>query len=303
LPRGEAGPASPPPWLVLHGDGDELQPLDRGLRLAEEANAGFVTMAGAGHCSGNRDPVRFNLLIREFADEILGWRPRRRTWIRAQARPRRVLFVPGSRAALERDVDIADALRLRRPGLLVEWLAGEPLAAELRKRGETVHEASVEMPQVAEATRDLFDGWWDSDEMHFLRFMILLDASADETIDLVVADGAWGIDHHLHDNPELKHWGYAWVTDAIGWAPGRRDDDRRRHLKADANVEMVAQIERYPRIRDHALFTGSLQDVPDVPFGPGLPSTRAWARSRFTFTGADRERSFNIAADCLAELL
>lgn len=283
------------PWLVVHGDGDELQPHSRAERLAEEAKGTLVSMAGADHCSGNRDPVRFNLLIREFIEEILPWRPKRRTWTRAQARPRRVLMVPGGAGlgTVRRDLRIADALRRRRPDLRVEWLAAEPARAMLSAYGAAIHPASAGLPSMAQhfehAARDYelddFAAWRGSDEVDFLDFMILNDLVKDEPFDLVVADGARGIDHHLHENPELKRFAYAWVTDVVGWLPETDADDRRRYLVADANAEMLEQLERYPRVRDRALFLGDLEDLPDRSFGEELPGIREWARDRFVWTG------------------
>ncbi len=283
------------PWLVVHGDGDELQPHGRAARLAEETHGSLVTLEGAGHCSGNRDPVRFNLLIREFTEEILPWRPRRRAWTRARSRPRSVLMVPsdGGLGTVRRDLKIAKALRGRRADLRVEWLAPEPARSMLRCHGETIHPASAALPTAAEHLEraagdyelDAFAAWRDSDEVHFLDFTILNDLVTDEPFDLVVADNAWGLDHHLHENPELKRFAYAWLTDVIGWLPGADADDRRRYLMADANAEMVEQVERYPRIRDRALFLGELEDLPDRSFGDELPGIREWARDRFTWTG------------------
>ncbi len=283
------------PWLVVHGDGDEVVPHARAERLAEEAKGSLVTLAGAGHCSGNRDPVRFNLLIREFVEEIVPWRPKHRTWTRAQARPRRVLMMPGAAGlgTVRRDLKIADALRRRRPSVQVEWLASEPARTMLAAHGEAIHPASADLPSLADHFEqaaghhelDDFAAWRDSDEVQFLDFMILNDLVSDEAFDLVVADYAFGIDNYLHENPELKRFAYAWITDVVGWLPGRDADDRRRYLMADANAEMIEQVERYPRVRDRALFLGELEDLPDRCFGPGLPNIREWARHRFTWTG------------------
>lgn len=283
------------PWLVIHGDGDHLQPHARAERLAKEANGSLVTFAGAGHCSGNRDPVRFNMMVREFVEEILPWRPRRRTWTRAHNRPRQVLMVPGGAGlgTVRRDLKIADALRQRRPDLRVAWLASEPARSALAAHGQTVHPASVHVPSMAEHLEhaagryelDAFAAWRNSDEVHFLNFMILHDLVADEPFDLVVADGAWGIDHYLHENPELKRFAYAWLTDVIGWLPEGDADDRRRYLVAAANAEMLEQVDRYPHVRDRALFLGELEDLPDRSFGDGLPGIREWARGRFTWIG------------------
>lgn len=80
-----------------------------------------------------------------------------------------------------------------------------------------------------------FRTWRSSDELHFVDFMVLNDLVADEPVDLVIADGAWGIDHHLHENPEMKQFAFAWLTDFVGWIPEPDADDRRRCLMADAN--------------------------------------------------------------------
>jgi pimeloyl-ACP methyl ester carboxylesterase len=291
------------PWLVVHGDGDQLQPLARAERLAEETKGSFVTFVGAGHCSGNRDPVRFNLLIREFTEEVLGWRARRWTWTRARSRSRRVVMVPAGPGTLNRDMETAAALRQRFPDLRVEWLAAEPASSLLLLADETVHPASADLPPSPERVDDAFAVWRQSDEVHFLTFMILHDIAAEEPIDLVVADGAWGIDHHLHENPELKRFAYAWLTDAIGWIPEPGADERRRFLMADANAEMLEQVEHYPRIRDRALYLGEPSDLPDAHFGAELPVVSDWAARHFTFTGPMTEGGVARAADRLAELL
>ena len=124
------------------------------------------------------------------------------------------------------------------------------------------------MPAVPdEAPADRFDAWRNADERQFLSFMIVLDAVRERPVDLVLADAAWGIDHHLHENPELKGWAYAWLgdADAVAWHPEPEADDRRRHLMADANAEMLEQAQRYSRIRDRSIAFGSIDDVPDVP--------------------------------------
>jgi predicted glycosyltransferase len=116
--------------------------------------------------------------------------------------------------------------------------------------------------------------------------MIFNDVAAQEHLDLVIADGAWQVDYHLHENPELKRFAYAWLTDVIGWLPMGEGDSREASLVADANTEMLQQVERYPRIRDRALYLGNPADLPAASFGAGLPSIREWARKHFSFTGA-----------------
>jgi hypothetical protein len=45
------------------------------------------------------------------------------------------------------------------------------------------------------------------------------DVVRDEPYDLVVGDEARDVDHFLRDNPELRRFGYAWLTDFVGWLP------------------------------------------------------------------------------------
>ena len=56
------------PVLVVHGDEDGIVPYAEGVALAAATGARLVTFAGSGHCLQARDPVRFNLLLREFAE-------------------------------------------------------------------------------------------------------------------------------------------------------------------------------------------------------------------------------------------
>jgi predicted glycosyltransferase len=48
---------------------------------------------------------------------------------------------------------------------------------------------------------------------------------------------------------------------------------------------MIAQIERFPRLRDRALFVGDPADVVPHRFGPGLPEIRAWTEAHYRFPG------------------
>ena len=58
------------PVLVVHGSDDAVRSHAQGVALAERTGGALVTLAGAGHFPHNRDPVRVNLLIRQFVDGI-----------------------------------------------------------------------------------------------------------------------------------------------------------------------------------------------------------------------------------------
>lgn len=305
------------PMLVIHGGNDAVTPLERGARLARETSASLVILDGAGHCSGNRDPVKFNLFVREFVESILSRRPKVTNWTRALTRQRRVLFVPsgaGLRTAL-RDMAIADGLRALRPGLQIEWLAAAPIRQLLEERGEAIHPASEELmseaahPEQEDGVHRLpsFEAYRRLDEILFVNFMVFNDVVAQEPIDLVIADGALQIDHYLHGNPELKRFAYAWLTDTVGWLTVPEGGEREALLTADANAEMLEQVERYPRVRDRAIYVGDPADLPAGAFGSGLPAIRDWTREHFILsgpiTGFETPEATRTVASTLADLL
>ena len=58
------------PALVIHGDGDLIRPHAQGAALAEATGGTLVTLEGAGHLPQARDPVKVNLLLREFVESL-----------------------------------------------------------------------------------------------------------------------------------------------------------------------------------------------------------------------------------------
>jgi pimeloyl-ACP methyl ester carboxylesterase len=64
--------ASRCPVLVVHGTKDQVSHVRRGKALAAATGGGLVVMEGAGHIPMARDPVKVNLLIREFVESLGG---------------------------------------------------------------------------------------------------------------------------------------------------------------------------------------------------------------------------------------
>jgi pimeloyl-ACP methyl ester carboxylesterase len=58
------------PMLVIHGDQDAVVSYTRGIVIAEATGAPLITIIGGGHHNFGRDPVKTNLLLREFIDRI-----------------------------------------------------------------------------------------------------------------------------------------------------------------------------------------------------------------------------------------
>jgi predicted glycosyltransferase len=282
---------------VVHGDEDKIRPYATGVRLAELSGGQLVTMEGSGHVPHVRDPVRFNLLLREFIASLgppPGPRPSR-SWGHALRRRSRALYVssPIGLGHARRDVAIAKQLRALRPELEIDWLAQDPVTRVLAAEGERVHPASALLANESahiesEATgHDLhaFQAIRRMDEILLSNFMVFNDVVADGDYDLVVGDEAWDVDRLLHENPELKRTAFTWMTDFVGWLPmpdgGRREAD----LTADHNAEMIEQIARFPRVRDRAIFVGNPEDVVPERFGPDLPEIREWTGAHYDFCG------------------
>jgi pimeloyl-ACP methyl ester carboxylesterase/predicted glycosyltransferase len=283
------------PLLVIHGDQDQLQPWDRGARVAELTGGRLVTLEGAGHGPHARDPVRVNHLIRSFADEVYGAPPRRDRWVRGRLRPRRALFVssPIGLGHAWRDVAIADQLRRRVPDLEIQWLAQSPVTAVLERRGETIHPASASLAsesghfdrEAGEHELDAFRALRRMDEILCANFMVFDDVVSEDAFDLWIGDEAWDVDYFLHENPERKTAAYVWLTDFVGFLPLPEGGAREAELTADYNAEMIEHVERFPRIRDRAIFVGEPADVVPGSFGPGLPEIRAWTERHYDFCG------------------
>jgi pimeloyl-ACP methyl ester carboxylesterase len=302
----ELAPRIRRPVLVVHGSDDAIRPHSAGAALAKLTGGTLVTFDGSGHAPHARDPVRFNLLLRDFACAT----PPATRWARGRRRPRRALYVssPIGLGHAQRDVAIADQLRKLHPGLQIDWLAQHPVTAVLAARGERIHPSSAYLAseshhiesESAEHDLHCFYAWRRMDEILLANFMVFHDVAGAGDYDLWIGDEAWELDYYLHENPEQKRAAYAWLTDFVGWLPMPDGGEQEGFLTADYNAEMIEQVARYPRVRDRAIYVGSPGDIVADSFGPGLPLIRDWTAEHFAFSGyitgfdpgelADRER-------------
>ena len=164
---------------------------------------------------------------------------------------------------------IAAELRRLHPDLEIDWLAQHPVTSVLEAHGERIHPASAWLASesahiAAESTGhelNAFQAIRRMDEILVANFMVFHDVVEAGEYDLVIGDEAWDVDYYLHENPELKRTAFAWLTDFVGWLPMPAGGDREAFLTADYNAEMIEQVERFPRIRDRAIFVGDPDDI------------------------------------------
>ena len=294
------------PTLVIHGDDDRIVPLERGERLAQLTGGELLVLEGGGHLPLVRDPVPVNLAIERFVERFRPAPTGRRTWTRCARRGKRVLYLssPIGLGHARRDLAIARELRNRHPAVEVDWLTQDPVTRFLEQAGERIHPASAWLAsesghiEAESGEHDLhcFQALRDMDEILVANFHVFHDVVEDGDYDLVVGDEAWDVDHFLHENPELKRAAYAWLTDFVGMLPmtggdrgpfaGAVDPERREAaVAADVNAEMIEHIERFPYVRDRAIFVGDPDDIVPDRFGPDLPGIREWTQAHYDFAG------------------
>jgi pimeloyl-ACP methyl ester carboxylesterase/predicted glycosyltransferase len=279
------------PVLIVHGDRDGMADLSRGIALAEHTGGQLVVLEGSGHAPHLRDPVKINLLLRDFVKPA----PPPRRWVRGKSRRKRVLYIssPIGLGHAQRDVAIADELRKLHPDLEIDWLAQHPVTRVLQAAGERIHPASALLAnesshiesESAEHDLHCFQAIRRMDEILLSNFMVFHDLVRDEPYDLWVGDEAWELDYYLHENPEQKHAAYVWLTDFVGWLPMPDGADHEAFLTADYNAEMIEHIARFPRVRDRAIFVGNDSDIVPDAFGPDLPLIRDWTREHYSYAG------------------
>jgi pimeloyl-ACP methyl ester carboxylesterase len=279
------------PVLVIHGEDDAHSSVTRGIALAEHTGGRLVLLEGSFHAPHVRDPVRVNLLLRDFIKPA----PPPRRWVRGKSRRKRALYIssPIGLGHAQRDVAIATELRKLHPDLEIDWLAQHPVTRVLEAAGERIHPASELLAnesahiesESAEHDLHCFQAIRRMDEILLANFMVFHDLVRDEHYDVWIGDEAWELDYYLHENPEQKQAAYVWLTDFVGWLPMPDGGEREALVAADYNAEMIEHIARYPRVRDQAVFVGSPDDIVPDTFGPQLPLIGDWTREHYRFAG------------------
>ena len=168
---------------------DAVRPLATGAALAEATGGTLVTLEGAGHCPHARDPVKVNLLLRDFvcraaAAGAAGARAARAPQARAvrlladRPRPR-----PARRGDRRRAAPAAPRSRDR----LARAAPGHRGA---RGRGERIHPASAELAnesahiesESAEHDLHCFQALRRMDEILVANFMVFHDVVRERAV-------------------------------------------------------------------------------------------------------------------------
>jgi len=191
-------------------------------------------------------------------------------------------------------------------GLEIDWLAQHPVTTVLDAEGEHIHPASrwlsSESGHVAsEASgHDLhcFQALRRMDEILVANFMVFQQVVEEGCYDLVIGDEAWDVDYYWHENPELKRGRNVWLTDFVGYLPMPDAGPPEAFLTTDYNAEMIEHIDRFPWVRDRAIFVGHEPDIVPDTFGATLPAIRDWTTQHFPIPVTSLASRHRIRTSC-----
>jgi pimeloyl-ACP methyl ester carboxylesterase/predicted glycosyltransferase len=300
------------PTMVIGADEDRIRTLEEAKLLAEALGAPFVVAEGCGHPVHSRFPVWFNLLVKDFIDKATPFYANKvepiRTWRRALARPKRILYLssPIGLGHARRDAAIAAELRQLVPGLEVDWLTQSPVDKILAPRGEKllpackqlISEIAHQESESHDHCQPAFPIMRNMDTIMVNNFHVYLEAMEAKKYDLVIADEGWEVDFFLHEHPEHKRAPFVWTTDLVGMmptaepgepfdpkAPRFKDRAYEEEICTDYNREYVHHLERFRHVRDLSLYIGDREDIPLGSLGRDLPDIRDHVYEFYEFSG------------------
>ena len=291
--------ASRCPVLVIHGDDDEIRPTPEVPRSPSSPGARCVTIDGGGHGPHGRDPIRVNRRDRASSSTTVASR-------RDGDGPGLVPRAVGRAGAVPLVADRARPRPPRRrhrrtscarchPDLQIDWLAQHPVTTRARdarrarppgvgvaRQRVGAHRGRGGRARPPRLPGDPADGRDPRQQLHACS----TTWSSDEHYDLVIGDEAWDVDYFLHENPELKRFAFAWMTDFVGWLPmpdggdARGRADRRLQRRDD---RAAGPLPARPRPLD--LRRRSRRHRARRVRRRGCPSIREWTEANFDFAG------------------
>ncbi|MFH1143093.1 MAG: glycosyltransferase [Candidatus Eisenbacteria bacterium] len=215
--------------------------------------------------------------------------------------PNHLLFISGSVGLghVTRDLAMARALRQALPGVEIDWLAATPGSQVLREAGEhLLPEAAAwadeSAPGAELAGRNAARGrpfqfnvlrsFLSNRRQHRRNVEIFRKAVAARSYALIIGDEAYEIALALRAGTVRTHAPFVMLYDFIGIDPMTRHP--LEHIGAYVtNRRWACGYRRNRAVKITPCFIGEAEDIPDRPFGPGLPNRRRWTRERCQILG------------------
>jgi len=215
--------------------------------------------------------------------------------------PRRLLFISGSGGLghVTRDLAMAKALRQTLGDVEIRWLAASPASDVLAEAGEPL------LPQAANWADETVVGAdmaaREADRGRPFRFNVLnwfmairpqhqqnvgifREVVAQESFDVIIGDEAYEIVMALREKKIHTPGPFVMIYDFIGVDPMTRSP--LENLGAYiVNRRWAYGYKIAPDVPIKICFIGEMEDIPDRPFGPGLPNRRRWAEEQCRILG------------------
>lgn len=278
------------PVLIIHGQEDKLVLPNASDYLSEKIpGSRFIPIPQAGHGFIRKWPQVSRHIL-----EFLKPETKHNSLQSQQRKNPRMLWIssPIGLGHVKRDLAIAGEIRKKIPDLIIHWLSVDPVRSFLEGMREKIHPLSDAMwdesghfESYGKAySLDATEAYWEMDKLLNNNFMVFTDAVRKDEYDLVVGDESWEVDQYLHYNPSLKTAPFVFMTDFVGASNVSDDKTKKAHVY-NANGIWVEMREVHPEGSDLSIFIGEPEDIPDRPFGEGLPNMRTWAKEHFMFSG------------------
>ena len=247
-----------------------------GSALADATGGGLVTLEGSGHGPHARDPVKVNLLLRDFVEPpppraALGARQ-----VAPQARALRLLADRArARAARRRDRRRAAQAASRPRDRLARAAPGDGGARGARRADpsrrartwRTSRATSRASRPSTTCTASRRSGGWTRSCSRTSWSSTTSCATSSTTSGSATRRGSSTTT--CTRTPSRSAPPTSWLTDFVGWLPMPDGGEREAFLTADYNAEMIEHIARFPRVRDRAIFVGNPTTSCRTRSGPG----------------------------------
>jgi pimeloyl-ACP methyl ester carboxylesterase len=278
------------PVLIIHGEKDKVVFPEASKYLHQKIPGSKIFLIPeAGHIFVHTWPQVSRHILAFLKPETQQPWPRRQ-----QNGGRRILWIssPIGLGHVKRDLAIAAKMREEIPDLTIHWLCVDPVRSFLKACGESIHPWSESLKEesrhfeshAAAYSLNATEAYWEMDQLLNHNFMVFTDAVRTDEYDLVVGDESWEVAEYLHYNPSLKTAPFVFLTDFMGASNVSEDNTKKAHV-SNVNGIWVEMREIHPEATDLSIFIGEPEDLPDRPFGEGLPNIRAWTKAHFRFSG------------------
>lgn len=193
---------------------------------------------------------------------------------------------------MSKDLAIASEIRSLRPDIELLWLTGQPAAGALADAGETVlPQARAWLGGTTVAESALKDG-----QLDLLRYVyrslpawahnarLFSQVIEEYEIDIAIGDETWEIFIPLSLRLLHPRIPFVMLMDFVGTDP--MTASHADHLKSYIlNAVWSLDTRAVSRGPYSEIFIGEIEDIPDKPFGWGLPNRREHARSSYHVIG------------------